>query len=89
MPVDEVERRITQLEIERENLRKETDKASLERLIQLDKTGGPGRKNAAGLTAQWQHEKDAIQHTSKLKEELRPCAATRRSRTGQRLCEGV
>ena len=68
--VDEVERRITQLEIERENLRKETDKASLERLAKLDKELADLKEERSRLTAQWQTEKDAIQHTSKLKEEL-------------------
>jgi len=68
--VDEVERRIMQLEIERENLRKETDKASQERLAKLDKELADLKEERGRLTAQWQHEKDAIQHTSKLKEEL-------------------
>jgi ATP-dependent Clp protease ATP-binding subunit ClpB len=68
--VDEVERRIRQLEIERENLRKEKDKASLERLAKLDKELADLKEERGRLTAQWQHEKDAIQHTSKLKEEL-------------------
>ena len=68
--VDEVERRIRQLEIERENLRKETDKASIERLGKLDKELADLKEERSRLTAQWQHEKDAIQHTSKLKESL-------------------
>ena len=68
--VDEVERRIRQLEIERENLRKEKDKASLERLAKLDKELADLKEDHGRLTAQWQREKDAIQHTSTLREEL-------------------
>ncbi|MFN8064041.1 MAG: ATP-dependent chaperone ClpB [Vicinamibacterales bacterium] len=68
--VDEVERRITQLEIERENLRKETDKASLERLAKLDKELAELKEDRTRLMAQWQAEKNAIQGSSKLKEDL-------------------
>ena len=68
--VDEVERRITQLEIEREHLRKETDKASQERLAKLDKELADLKEDRSRLTAQWQSEKDAIQGTSALKNEL-------------------
>jgi ATP-dependent Clp protease ATP-binding subunit ClpB len=68
--VDEVERRIMQLEIERDHLRKETDKASQERLARLDKELADLKEERGRLTAQWQQEKDAIQHTSKLKEGL-------------------
>jgi ATP-dependent Clp protease ATP-binding subunit ClpB len=68
--VDEVERRIRQLEIERENLRKEKDKASIERLARLDKELADLKEERGRLTAQWQREKDAIQGTSTLKEEL-------------------
>ncbi|MFN7917052.1 MAG: ATP-dependent chaperone ClpB [Vicinamibacterales bacterium] len=68
--VDEVERRITQLEIERENLRKETDRASIDRLTRLDKELADLKEERARLTAQWQLEKDAIQGTSQLKEDL-------------------
>jgi ATP-dependent Clp protease ATP-binding subunit ClpB len=68
--VDEVERRIRQLEIERENLRKEKDKASVERLGRLDKELADLKEERGRLTAQWQREKDAIKGASKLKEEL-------------------
>ena len=68
--VDEVERRITQLEIEREHLRKETDKASQERLAKLDKELADLKEDRSRLTAQWQSEKDAIQGSSTLKTEL-------------------
>src|SRR4029077_18599241 len=68
--VDEVERRIRQLEIERENLRKETDKASIERLARLDKELADLKEERGRLTAQWQREKDTIQGASQLKEAL-------------------
>ena len=72
MPVelDEIERRVMQLEIEREALRKEKDKASRERLERLDKELADLKENRGRLKAQWEQEKDAIQQTRKLKEEL-------------------
>ena len=72
MPVelDEIERRVMQLEIEREALRKEKDKASRERLEKLDKELADLKENRGRLKAQWEQEKDAIQQTRKLKEEL-------------------
>jgi ATP-dependent Clp protease ATP-binding subunit ClpB len=71
MPVelDELERRIMQLEIEREALRKETDKASRERLSRLEKELADLKEERSRLAAHWQQEKDAIQKTRKLKEE--------------------
>ena len=78
--LDEVERRIMQLEIEREALRKEKDKASKERLAQAREGAGrsEGRARRA-CTAQWQQEKDAIQQSRKLKEAARSAAAARSS----------
>jgi ATP-dependent Clp protease ATP-binding subunit ClpB len=68
--LDEVKRRIMQLEIEREALRKEKDKASRERLEKLEKDLGNLKGEETRLTAHWQQEKDAIQGSRKLKEEL-------------------
>lgn len=68
--VDEVERRIRQLEIERENLRKEKDKASVERLQKLEKELADLKEERGTLTARWQQEKGAIQSISQLKEQL-------------------
>ena len=68
--LDEVERRVMQLEIEREALRKETDKASRERLEKLDRELADLKESRGRLKAQWEEEKDAIQQTRKLKEEL-------------------
>src|SRR5262245_10019042 len=68
--LDEIERRIMQLEIEREALRKEKDKASVERLGKLEKELADLKEERARLAAHWQQEKDSIQQTRKLKEEL-------------------
>ena len=68
--LDEVSRRIMQLEIEREALRKETDKASKERLEKLEKELADLKEEQDRLAAHWQQEKDAIQGARKRKEEL-------------------
>jgi ATP-dependent Clp protease ATP-binding subunit ClpB len=68
--LDEIERRIMQLEIEREALRKETDKASVERLGKLDKELADLKEERGRLAAHWQQEKAAIQQSRTLKEEL-------------------
>jgi ATP-dependent Clp protease ATP-binding subunit ClpB len=72
MPVelDEVQRRIMQLEIEREALRKEKDKASIERLGKLEKELADLKEEQGRLTARWKQEKEAIQESAKLQEEL-------------------
>jgi ATP-dependent Clp protease ATP-binding subunit ClpB len=68
--LDEIERRVMQLEIEREALRKEKDKASAERLIKLDKELADLKEERGRLAAHWQQEKDAIQETRTLREAL-------------------
>src|SRR5688572_16938 len=68
--LDEVERRIMQLEIEREALRKERDKASQERLQKIEKELGDLKEEKSRLTSHWQQEKEAIQAIRKLKEQL-------------------
>jgi ATP-dependent Clp protease ATP-binding subunit ClpB len=68
--LDEVQRRIMQLEIEREALRKEKDKASVERLGKLEKELADLKEDQTRLTATWTREKEAIQQSAKLKEEL-------------------
>jgi len=72
MPVelDEIERRIMQLEIEREALRKEKDKASIDRLAKLEKELADLKEERARLASHWEQEKEAIQEGRKLKEEL-------------------
>ncbi|MGH9690765.1 MAG: ATP-dependent chaperone ClpB [Candidatus Acidiferrales bacterium] len=68
--IDEIERRILQLEIERQALRKETDPHSRERMTQIEKELSTLREQSNGLKAHWQTEKDAIGRIRKQKEEI-------------------
>ncbi|MDD5448484.1 MAG: ATP-dependent chaperone ClpB, partial [Actinomycetota bacterium] len=68
--VDEVERRIRQLEIEREALRKEKDEASRQRLEKIEKELADLREELSGLEAHWQNEKKAITRIRELKERI-------------------
>jgi ATP-dependent Clp protease ATP-binding subunit ClpB len=72
MPVelDEASRRVMQLEIEREALRKETDQASRERLGKLEKELANLKEGADQLKARWEVEKQAIGKLRGLKEEI-------------------
>ena len=71
MPVelDEVERRILQLEVEREALRKETDAPSQERLAALEKELADLKEAQTGLRATWENEKQQIERIRSLKED--------------------
>jgi ATP-dependent Clp protease ATP-binding subunit ClpB len=68
--LDEILRRVMQLEIEREALRKETDAASRHRLEKLEKELADLRASADQLKAQWQIEKEAVQSIRAIREEL-------------------
>jgi ATP-dependent Clp protease ATP-binding subunit ClpB len=68
--LDEVQRRIMQLEIEREALRKEKDKPSKDRLARLEKELADLKEQQSRLRAHWEQEKEAIHAARKLKEEL-------------------
>jgi ATP-dependent Clp protease ATP-binding subunit ClpB len=68
--VDEVERRMKQLEIEREALKKETDPASRERLEKLEKELEDLKEDSDELLAHWQNEKDAITRLRELGERM-------------------
>ncbi len=68
--LDEVERRIRQLEIEREAVKKEQDPASADRLAKIDKEISGLAEKRSGLKAQWQAEKNAIQAIRSSKEQL-------------------
>ncbi|MGE0813876.1 MAG: ATP-dependent chaperone ClpB [Vicinamibacterales bacterium] len=68
--LDEVQRRVMQLEIEREALRKEKDKASADRLAKLEKELADLKEQQRTLTAHWNAEKESIQKAADLKEEL-------------------
>ena len=68
--LDEFDRRIIQLKIEREALNKEKDEASKDRLISLEKELRELEESSTTLTAQWQAEKDRIEGDQKIKERL-------------------
>ncbi len=68
--LDELDRRIIQLKIEREALTKEKDAASKDRLKNLEKELSELEETSATLTAQWQKEKDRIEGDHKIKERL-------------------
>jgi len=68
--LDETRRRVMQLEIEREALRKETDPASKDRLAKLERELADLKEEDARLQAQWQKEKADIQGSSTLREQL-------------------
>ncbi len=68
--IDELDRRIMQLKIEREALKKETDKASKDRLAGLEKELSELEQQSAGLTAKWQAEKGKLADVQSLKEQL-------------------
>jgi ATP-dependent Clp protease ATP-binding subunit ClpB len=71
MPVeiDEIQRRITQAEIEREALKKESDQTSKERLAKLEAGLANMMDEILEMKAHWQNEKDLIQTIRKIKEE--------------------
>ncbi|QRO00761.1 ATP-dependent chaperone ClpB [Archangium violaceum] len=68
--IDDVRRKITQLEIEREGLRKETDPHSKERLAQIEKELANLNEKFNSLKAHWDQEKKAIGEIGALKEKL-------------------
>ncbi len=68
--LDELDRRVIQLKIEREALKKETDEASKDRLEKLEKELAELEQKAAELTQKWQAEKNRLEEERKLKEEL-------------------
>src|SRR5881397_2657402 len=68
--LDEIHRRVLQLEIEREALKKEVDPGSRERLGRLEKELADLREQANALRAQWEREKSSIGGLRKLREEI-------------------
>ena len=68
--LDEVSRRVMQLEIEREALKKETDAASRNRLEKLEKELAELQEQANALRARWQQEKGAIGNLRALRERI-------------------
>ena len=70
MEIDEVERKIMQLEIERQALKREEDKASMDRLAQLERDIQNLKETSSGLKTHWQNEKAAIQQLRGIKEKI-------------------
>ena len=68
--LDELDRRIMQLKIEQEALKKETDTASKDRLKKLGGELAELQEKSDALTARWKAEKDKLGQAAKLKEEL-------------------
>jgi len=68
--IEILDRRIMQLKIEREALKRETDAASIERLGNLDGELANLEQQSAELTTRWQAEKDKISAEARLKEQL-------------------
>ena len=68
--LDEVSRRVMQLEIEESALKKETDSASRERLAHLQKELADHKERMAAMNAQWANEKEAIHHLSDIRREM-------------------
>ncbi len=68
--LDELTRRITQLEIEREALRKERDEASRQRLAELERELANLREQEQVLRSQWEQERQALERINALKEQI-------------------
>lgn len=68
--IDELDRRIIQLKIEREALKKEKDSASQDRLVKLEKELADLESQSNALTAVWKTEKEKLAGSQKLKETL-------------------
>jgi ATP-dependent Clp protease ATP-binding subunit ClpB len=68
--LDEFDRRIMQLKIEQEALKKETDPASRDRLAKLESELGDLTEKSSELTARWRAEKDKLGAAQKIKEQL-------------------
>jgi len=68
--LDETTRRMMQLEIEREALKKETDKASRERLAKLEKELADLKTNSASMRAQWQADQEALKKQREIREQI-------------------
>ncbi|MEM9015074.1 MAG: ATP-dependent chaperone ClpB [Pseudomonadota bacterium] len=68
--LDELDRRIIQMKIEREALRKEDDDASKDRLSKLEAELAELEERSAELTARWRAEKESLASATKIKEQL-------------------
>src|SRR5659263_596551 len=68
--LDDIERKIRQLEIEKQAVKKEKDEYSKERLVKIDKELSDLKEKGSSMKAHWQLEKDAIQKIRKIKEDI-------------------
>jgi ATP-dependent Clp protease ATP-binding subunit ClpB len=68
--IDEVERRVMQLEIELTALKKEKDKSAVERRNAIERELAELREKSAGMKAQWQREKETLGAVGKIKQEI-------------------
>src|SRR5437016_3607257 len=68
--IDEIERRIMQLQIERVSVARDDDPVSRERLAKIDAELAELQEKSAGLKARWQAEKEGITRIGKIKEEI-------------------
>jgi len=68
--LDEITRRIMQLEIEREALKKETDERSARRLEDVIREISELKESSQAMTAQWEAEKKAIREVNRIKEQI-------------------
>ena len=68
--LDELDRRMIQLKIEREALKKETDKNSADRIAKLEVELSDLEEKVSVLSARWEHEKTRLSDMQKLKEQL-------------------
>src|ERR687894_238944 len=68
--LDNVDRRVVQLKIEQEALKKETDQAARDRLVRLEKELAEVEQRSAAITARWKSEKDKLGTAAELKKKL-------------------
>jgi len=68
--IDELDRRIMQLEIEKEALKKEKDKSAKEKREKLEKELSETREQAGAIKLRWQKEKELIESVNRLKEQM-------------------
>ncbi len=68
--LDEIDRKVLQLEIEREALKRETDDASKERLHKIEAEIASEKEKSNGLRAQWEGEKAVIQNVRTIREQI-------------------
>ena len=68
--IDEVERRVMQLEIERTALQKEKDAASMDRRTIIERELAELKERSSAMKAQWQREKDTLGDVAKIKQQI-------------------